>query len=157
MRHYTRQEWMDYCKGLLNDETKGEMERHLTDCGSCLELYISAIEETTEEDAAKFMSPTFADIVIDRISEESPGVKRKSPTKYPRKIFINYVVAAGLTLILTLSGFFQFLSEGIPKASDVLVDESVTFGDTVTKEWTEGLMNKTQSILNQINLFNMKE
>lgn len=44
MRHFDRNEWKEYVSGQMPEVKTAEMERHLSACDDCLNVYIEEIE-----------------------------------------------------------------------------------------------------------------
>ncbi|WHY78110.1 hypothetical protein QNH20_02805 [Neobacillus sp. WH10] len=43
MKHYTYDEWQQYVKNEINENTREELESHLYTCDQCLEAYLQAV------------------------------------------------------------------------------------------------------------------
>ena len=157
MEHYSKEQWMDYCKDALDRDTREVMEEHLAECNSCLEIYMTALEETMTDNVSDLIPSGFVDEVMNQIATEKNKNSSTNAGRLSGRTFANYAVAAGLTIVLTFSGFFQYLSDSLPKASHSIAARSANLENAVTVGWSEHLINTTQNLINQINKLNFKE
>jgi len=146
MKHYDYIEWLLYKNKMLPIEKLDEMEQHLFNCDTCMEIFLSLIDEEEVEDAGKFSNDNFAYNVIKNI----PKLKiSKSKAKQKRKIFNYqfgyYVAVASVTIILTLSGFYTDLVDTVPKLSSSIIERDEH--PNVIANFSNGIVDSTSSFL----------
>lgn len=146
MKHYDYIEWLLYKNKMLPKEKLDEMEQHLYNCNTCMEIFLSLIDEEEVEDAGKIISDDFTAKIIKNI----PKLKTvKSKVKQRRKIlnyqFGYYVAVASVTIILTLGGFYTDLVDAVPKlsASIKVLDEH----PNIIANFSDSIVGSTSSFL----------
>ncbi|MFD1020774.1 zf-HC2 domain-containing protein [Thalassobacillus hwangdonensis] len=130
MKHLTETQLSAYLSETMDESEKLALEHHLEQCESCFHDYLTAMEEW---DPAITLSGSFTDEVMTVIGDQ---VAPSQPASSKKRMWINFSAAAGLTLILTVSGLFH---------------EMVSFADQ--KEFkqapsiTEKMMTQTNELL----------
>ena len=118
MKHYDYIEWLLYKDGMLSPEKSEEMEQHLYGCNTCMEIFLSLIDEKEEQNAGEIISDDFTSKVIGGIPKAK---QRKSKSKQTKRAFNYqfgyYAAVASVTIILTLSGLYIDLVDAVPKIS----------------------------------------
>ncbi|MGP4041241.1 hypothetical protein ACTWP4_15275 [Gracilibacillus sp. D59] len=98
MNHFSKDALLTYFNS--DSDLENEIEKHLLECERCTNLYVSLIEDI-EINAE--LSEDFTDTTVQQIEKILP-----SPSKTKQnKVVTHYLVAAGLTILLTLTGVFQ--------------------------------------------------
>jgi len=64
MKHYTYDEWQQYVKNEINENTREELESHLYTCDQCLEVYLQAISENESSLPVLSSESNFTDQVM---------------------------------------------------------------------------------------------
>ncbi len=118
MKHYDYIEWLLYKNKMLSKEKSEEMEQHLYNCDTCMEIFLSLIDEKEAEHAGEIISDDFTFKMINNI----PKTKNIKPKIRQTKKAFNYqlgyyAAVASVTVILTLSGFYTELVDAVPKLS----------------------------------------
>jgi len=118
MKHYDYIEWLLYKNKMLSKEKSEEMEQHLYNCNTCMEIFLSLIDEKEIEKSGELISDEFTSEIINNI----PKVKSGKPKIKQSKTAFNYqfgyyAAVASVTVILTLGGFYTGLVDAVPKLS----------------------------------------
>lgn len=151
MRHYQKAEWKLYIQDEVESEKKEKMEKHLYDCDQCLDLYLSEIEKIDEKGFKEWISPQFTEVVMDRIVLENIQLPKKNAKKGFTNVFICYVVAASITLLLMYNGVFDFIGYTIPQATNQFIDSTKITGEFFTNNYSERFLNDTFKLFNTLN------
>lgn len=146
MKHYDYIEWLLYKNKMLPEEKINEMEQHLFNCDTCMEIFLSLIDEEEVEGAGEFISEDFTSNVIKNI----PKLKIvKTKAKQKKKIFNYqfgyYVAVASVTIILTLGGFYTDLVDTVPKISEsiIVIDKH----PNIIANFSDSIVDSTSSFL----------
>lgn len=146
MKHYDYIEWLLYKNKMLPEEKINEMEQHLFNCGTCMEIFLSLIDEEEVEGAGEFISEDFTSNVIKNI----PKLKIVKPKKKQKKKIFNYqfgyyVAVASVTIILTFGGFYTDLVDTVPKLSaSIKVPNKST---NIVANFSDSIVDSTSSFL----------
>lgn len=146
MKHYDYIEWLLYKNGMLSKEKSEEMEQHLYNCDTCMEIFLSLIDEREAEHALETISDDFTSKIINNI----PKVKNSNPKIKQAKKAFNYqfgyyAAVASVTVILTLSGFYAGLVDAVPKLSaSVQITEK---RPSIISDFSDSIVNSTSSFL----------
>ncbi|HWO77369.1 MAG TPA: hypothetical protein VNM69_16000 [Bacillus sp. (in: firmicutes)] len=149
MSHFSYEEWLNYVKGEIPDDTRALYEDHLFNCEACLELYSEAIS-FHEDTLPNLSSSHFADDVMKLIEKEIrqserndqiTDFKNKKQKSFVQSVWFHYATAASFTLILTFSGVFQSMYGVIEKFENNAQAKEPSITETV--------MNKTLSWLDE--------
>lgn len=146
MKHYDYIEWLFYKNGMLSQEKSEEMEQHLYSCDTCMEIFLSLIDEKEEKSAGKIISDDFTSKAIRDISKVE---QRKSKSKQTKRAFNYqfgyYAAVASVTIILTLGGFYVDLVDAVPKISaSIEITENNSNGIT---DFSNKIVNSASSFL----------
>lgn len=146
MKHYDYIEWLLYKNKMLPIEKLDEMEQHLFTCDTCMEIFLSLIDEKEIESAGRLITEDFTSNVIKNI----PKLKIvKSKVKQKKKIFNYqfgyYVAVASVTIILTLGGFYTDLVDTVPKISEsiIVIDKH----PNIIANFSDSIVDSTSSFL----------
>lgn len=120
--HYNQEQWQAFYDKELDTEQLDLMESHLEACESCLELFLNCISLMEPDAVAGQINADFAQRTRDFIKQSS-GLERKRPSARGkrRRMLINYVAAAVVTIVLMGGGVFQSAVDQtaqIPRESD---------------------------------------
>lgn len=146
MSHIHKEKLTGYLKLTINMQERLMIEEHLDTCEQCFDLYLDMMDDFTPEVK---LSDSFTDNTLEKILQSqvfSEKTNHSTSKKDARKTILHYALAAGLTIILMLSGVFQ----------DIV---NFTNQDTYTRgpSITESLMSKTESLLNKLDQINKEE
>lgn len=106
MSCFPKEEIVRYVTDQLDEETRETFENHLYDCDRCLAVYIDSLEQLS---TVTLKSDSFTDDVIARITKKENEKKRSI-----YQPLIHYAIAAGFTLLLTVAGVFEQLTNLVP-------------------------------------------
>ncbi|MFC0523552.1 hypothetical protein ACFFGV_08130 [Pontibacillus salicampi] len=101
----------DYAEQNVAEWEQMEIEHHLLDCTHCLEEYLAMLNDT----APPGLSSSFTTQTIERVEKQYPALQRKGRRK--NRSLLHYMMAAGLTLVLMMSGVFDRIMDSIEPAS----------------------------------------
>lgn len=146
MKHYDYIEWLLYKNGMLPKEKSEEMEQHLYSCNTCMEIFLSLIDEKEERHAGEIIPDDFTSRVINNIQK----TKNKKPKIKQAKKSFNYqlgyyAAVASVTVILTLSGFYADLVDAVPKLSDSA--QTTEKRPSIIADFSNSIVDSTSSFL----------
>ena len=145
MKHYDYIEWLLYKNGMLSQEKSEEMEQHLYGCNTCMEIFLSLIDEKEEKSAGKIISDDFTSKAIRDISKvEQIKSKSKQTKRAFNYQFGYYAAVASVTIILTLGGFYVDLVDAVPKISASI---------EITENNSNGIADFSNKIVNSASSF----
>lgn len=154
MKHYDYIEWLLYKNMMLPDEKLEEMEQHLYNCNTCMEIFLSLIDEKEEEKASNVISDDFTSKIINNIPKAK---KDKQKTKQRKKVFNYqfgyYAAVASVTIILTLSGFYTGLVDAVPKLSSSI--QATKNHSNRIADFSNSIVNSTSGFLFSIENIDM--
>lgn len=108
MKHFSRDEWILYREDQLVGEQRGKMENHLTKCNSCLDTFLSLIDDEEIAKAQKCISPDFTDRLFFKVRKiQKPIHKHSYHREKKENLLIYYMAASMVTLVLMNGGLFQ--------------------------------------------------
>lgn len=119
MEHYSDRQWVLLQKGSLDATTAALLRDHLSICPACQQRYLKLVSPRQEELANQLVPLDFTAQVMARVAElpaletSSPakaGTKRSKISKRFWQQLGAYAVAAGLTIVLMLTGMFNHLA-----------------------------------------------
>ncbi|WP_407270831.1 zf-HC2 domain-containing protein [Radiobacillus sp. PE A8.2] len=142
MEHVSKEQLARFVEGELPDAENKLVETHLDDCDICFQLYVSAIDDWSMPEIG--LSETFTSETVAKITNQNACYHAKSsnpPASKARKkqTFAHYLLAAGLTVVLMLTGAFQNV---------LTISDQTSVKDEVSI--TDQLMNTTTSWLDQL-------
>lgn len=156
MKHYDYVEWVLYKNKLLDDEIYNEMEEHLFLCDSCMEIFLSLIDEAEIEKAGNIIPIDFTNKVMNNIKNISP-MKKQSKKKVSNDFFIYYAAVASVAIILTAGGFFEKMINTVPYLSvNISSQENNIKRDTIYN-FSEIITSKTSKFINDFQFKIVKE
>ena len=123
MIHYDYLEWLLYKKDLLDKKNHSKMEEHLFHCDSCMETFISLIDEEEIENAKSLIPEDFNQKLMNKIENLTPIKQvRKLILFFPKDFFLYYTTTAAVAIILTASGVFNSMVDNLP--GTINIDQS---------------------------------
>jgi len=146
MKHYDYVEWLLYKNRMLSKDKLDEMEQHLINCDTCMDIFLSLIDEEEVKDAGKFINEDFTLNVIKNTNKfKIVKSKIKQKSKIFNYQFGYYVAVASVTIILTLSGFYTDLVDTVPKLSSSIIarDEHTN----IIANFSDSIVDSTSSFL----------
>lgn len=119
MNHYSKDQWILYKKNEISQEEMLSMEEHLYLCDDCMNIFLSLIDEEELKLAEDIISESFTENLIAKLDNlssinqrpkvaDKKGIKKK---KMIENIFVYYVAAASVILVLTAGGVFTRMTE----------------------------------------------
>ena len=149
MKHYDYVEWLLYKNKFMPEEKADEMEQHLYGCSTCMEIFLSLIDEKEEKAAGEILSEGFTADVVGRLSR----IKTVKPKANQKKRTFNYqlglyAAVASVTIILTFGGFYTSLVDTVPKLS-VSVHMTKEYTNIIA-DFSEGIVSGTSNLLSGI-------
>ncbi|MBP3039617.1 hypothetical protein J9303_08965 [Bacillaceae bacterium Marseille-Q3522] len=144
MKHYAKEQWLQYVKNEITEEKREEYEAHLYSCDQCLKIYLQAVEAYEPLLPVPADENYFTNKVMESIAKKAVGDKTEKKQHFFQSALFHYVIAAAMTLLLMLTGVFELL----PKYSQHINNQKES------PSITEGIAEKTFSWLDSINLQN---
>ncbi|WP_079477212.1 zf-HC2 domain-containing protein [Halobacillus salinus] len=130
MEHLSEAQIRDYVSGTLSDEESDGVEDHFSECEDCFDQYLFLLEEDSS------LPSTFTDETVNRIVKEHPTFQQQKKSRS----FAHYLVAAGLTLVLMMSGVFNLMTDSMdpdsfeqqPSLTEQILDQTGSLMDKMT-------------------------
>lgn len=146
MKHYDYIEWMFYKNGMLTEAKSEEMEQHLYNCDTCMEIFLSLIDEKEENTVEQFIPDDFTSKIINNV----PKLKNnKMKNKQAKRVFYYqfgyYAAVASVTVILTLGGLYVDLVDAVPKIS-VFTQKTEKHSNGIA-DFSDSIVNSTSDFL----------
>jgi len=155
MKHYDYIDWLLYKNEMLSKEKSEEMEEHLCECDTCMEIFLSLIDEREEEAAGEIISDNFDLKVLNNIPEKNkrnPNAKKNKQDKQNTKAFYYqfgyYAAVASVTIFLTLSGLYTSLVDAVPKLTDSI--QITEENPNLIAELSNSIVSSTSGFLSSI-------
>lgn len=144
MNHYSTEEWQLFQEGGYTAARTDQMEIHLRECDDCRELFLSLItgEETAE--AEVIISPGFTDSVLNAVADIAP---LRNKAKRRKNRFLDFAVAAAVTLVFASGGFFQILVDTAPRVAEA---SSRVERPAVSLDWPGKMAGQAANWLHQL-------
>lgn len=129
MQHLSEEKLRRYVGGTLQEEEQAEVEEHFSECDDCFDSYLLMLESDSPLQSA------FTDDTVERIVREHPTFQQKKETN----MLAHYLVAAGFTLLLMMSGVFNLVTDSVdpdsfeqkPSFTEQIMDESSSLIDKI--------------------------
>jgi hypothetical protein len=133
-QHYNMEVWIRYVQDNMPDSEREAVEAHLYNCDLCFEQYLQVIDKWSIPYSYS-LSDDFTDRTVQLIKSIQPLLSQPNslPSKkdYRKNTIVNYLLAAGLTIVLMFTGIFQYMTN---------ISEKLYEHD---EPLTEQIMNKT--------------
>lgn len=149
MSHYSYEELLLYSKACVNEAQEAEIERHLLTCEECNNTYIQIIESYHMEDESNNLPQDFTDNVMKAVLSDRSRNKRVKRKRVAPEVFVYYVAAACITLMLSINGVFDSLIGGFTDMTTYIASTPVSVEKAVSNGWTERLANDTSRIISE--------
>ncbi|MGI5900865.1 MAG: hypothetical protein ACOX7U_00130 [Desulfitobacteriia bacterium] len=144
---YKPQDWYLYQEGSLPSTTSRAMEEHLLDCESCLNVYLTALEESLGNLKKPELNRDFTDRVMSLLEREFPAPRQESAVEKRRKVpsinlIIGYCAAASIALFFWVGGYFGEISDSLVKGINAPNEQRIEQREPSRKSliragWTE--------------------
>lgn len=151
MQHYDYIEWLLYKIKSLSKEKIEEMEEHLYNCDTCMEIFLSLIDEEEISLADTVIAEDFTENIINKISGTKvipikPVEKRKN-FNYQ---LVYYAAIASVSIFLTMGGFFTGLVDAVPNMQVKLEINSELNDKNLINDFAEAIVKRTSKIIGSI-------
>lgn len=148
MKHYDYSEWLFYKIGSLPEYKRIEMEDHLFQCESCMNIFISLIDKVEIEKAAEIIPKDFNKNVLKQVKNVRPITKKVKTTKRNyNDMFLYYTAVASVAIILTAGGFFTTLVDTMPEITASINSQQEIRGNKIY-DFSETITSKTSEFIN---------
>jgi hypothetical protein len=138
-QHYNMEVWLRYVQDNMPDAEREAVEAHLYSCDLCFDEYLQVIDNWS---IPYSLSDDFTDRTVQLMKTTQPILSQPNslPSKkdFRKNTIVNYLLAAGLTIVLMFTGIFQYM---------ITISEKLYEHD---EPLTEQIMNKT-TLLYKIN------
>lgn len=146
MNHYDYAEWLLYKNKALSNNKMKEMEDHLYNCQTCLDTFLSLINDQEEVLVKDVVPSNFASKVLEIVSESKlVKLKTKKVNKPINYQFGYYTAVAFVTIILTLGGFYTNLVDSVPKITASI--QEVQIRQNLIADFSDRIIDSTSSLL----------
>jgi anti-sigma factor RsiW len=157
MKHFSKDEWLNYVRNDINENIREEFEHHLYTCDQCLDSYLQAVAANESSFPILSSQGGFTDQVMAEVTKakqvmvteskkliDQPKTNRKKPF-YQQALF-HYLLAAVATLMLTFSGAFHSLAvyagtvetphfqEKRPSVTEDVINKTFAWMDSLEKK-----------------------
>lgn len=152
MRHYDDVEWKLYKENLLDKKIYDEMQEHLFQCESCMDKFLSTIDDKEVEDAGKILSTDFTDDLMSRLESTRPrGIvnidKYKQKKRVYNEVLLYYTAIASVAIFLMGSGFFHRMVDGIPEISRNIEEPRISMDTNKINEFSNAVLKATNGFV----------
>lgn len=111
MTHFSKGKWKDYKDNIIPEEERISMEDHLYICDNCMDIYLNLIDNEELDFAERMIPSSFTEIVMEKVEKITPISKPIRKKKMIENIFMYYVAAASVVLVLTAGGVFTKMTD----------------------------------------------
>ncbi|MGO1470342.1 MAG: hypothetical protein ACTHW2_10005 [Tissierella sp.] len=147
MTHFSRSKWLDFKKDTLSKEENIVMEDHLYTCDACMDIYLDLIDTEDLNLAGMMISSDFTKNIMGKIENVRPIRKVRKKKKMIENIFMYYIAAASVILVLTAGGVFTKITQ-LP-IEKIEVDKFKAQKDIGSLySFTEKITSSTNSFIN---------
>ncbi|WP_058307645.1 hypothetical protein [Gracilibacillus massiliensis] len=102
MNHVKKSCLKKYVSRELDVDQQEIIENHLYECERCMDAYFELLEN---QSISTILSEDFTNQVVTKANKQLP---KSNPRQFsPKKAIAHYFLAAGLTVVLMLTGIFQ--------------------------------------------------
>lgn len=149
MNHYDYVEWLLYKNKTLTDSKIKEMQEHLYNCETCMDTFLSLVDEQEEELVGIIVPSNFASKVLENISlNKIRDIKLRKVKKSVNYQFGYYVAVASVTIFLTLGGFYTNLVDSVPRITASI--QEVEIRQNLIADFSNRIINSTSNLLMSI-------
>lgn len=133
MDHLTESQLQQYTEEQLTESEQSMVESHFVECDTCFETYIHLAERDSST-----LSDDFTEQTIGYIVAQHPTFQQNKPSN----TFVHYVIAAGFTLLLMMTGIFNYMTDSVdPNALEKQPSFSAQMMEK-TGEWLDEITNR---------------
>lgn len=159
MKHYDHLEWLLYKENSISEEKHKEMEEHLYHCDKCMDVFLSLIDSQEIDEGKMIASPDFTSRVMNEIKKKKQF--KKTTKKYNKSslnnIFLYYVAAASVAIILTCSGFYKDMIDIMTNISETTINYNMNEKGNIIYHLSEKIVGKTSSFITNFEMNNKEE
>ena len=150
MSHFSQREWKDYRESRLTEDEITLMEDHLLECEQCLEIFLASIDDEETAISAGQLSPDFADTVIAKTKTvQRPNfILPRRARRSVSNLFMYYVAASMVTLMLMSVGVFQNMMDIVPEFNAAAGHRKSQY--SVNLDWPDKVTNSAHRWLQKI-------
>lgn len=151
MDHFSKEKWIAFKRDEVLEEEKRLMEDHLYTCDTCMDSLLNLIDDEELDFAEMMISEDFTSNLMKKLDPVTPISRLTKKKKMIENIFIYYVAAASVVLVLTAGGAFTKMTE-IP-LENIRVDSFKTqesLGSIFA--FTEKITDSTNSFINNFEI-----
>ncbi|MDD2494810.1 MAG: hypothetical protein PHE29_06410 [Tissierellia bacterium] len=149
MNHYDYVEWLLYKNKTLTNSKIKEMQEHLYNCETCMDTFLSLVDEQEEELVGIIVPSNFASKVLENISlNKIRDIKLRKVKKSVNYQFGYYVAVASVTIFLTLGGFYTNLVDSVPRITASI--QEVEIRQNLIADFSNRIINSTSNLLMSI-------
>lgn len=112
MKHYSKQQWVQFFYHQLPSRHHIQMEMHLKQCDTCLGHYSDIAGQRAAESSLS-ISEDFMLQILHACEMEDRKTRREQARSSKIRTAVYYMAAACATYLIMVSGLFQALDEGI--------------------------------------------
>lgn len=138
--HISKEKFVQYIKGLTEEDESKQIEAHLTTCDFCLEHYLKVVEQNVEIEMNDC-----PDLLITSVLQEVNGVSQSFEKAYrkqeKKQTMKHYLVAASITLLLLTGGLFESVVSTFS-----MVEQKVNQNEPFSLEVIEEVRNVLESL-----------
>ncbi|WP_313342991.1 hypothetical protein [Sedimentibacter sp.] len=146
MNHYDYVEWLLYKNKAISNEKMNEMEEHLYNCQTCLDIFLSLINEQEEDYVGDMVPSNFTSRVLENISKSRIVKLNANKVNKSIKYQLGYYAAvASVTIFLTLGGFYTNLVDSVPKITSSI--QEVQVRQNLIANFSDRIIDSTSSLL----------
>ncbi len=167
MKHFSRDEFSAYKKGLTGAAESLILEDHLLECDDCLAVFLEMVDEVEIAEAAMFVPADFSTGLAAAVKHFPATTSVTAPSISHRRKRANlltaYASAAAVTLFLASNGVFSSLSSAaagnvqnqdlfespfsiLAEREKMLIDEYSTSLDLTNQRYLNLLNIKSESL-----------
>ncbi len=146
MNHYDYVKWLLYKNKALSNEKMNEMEEHLYNCQTCLDTFLSLINEQEEDYVGDVVPSNFTSKVLENISKSKiVKLNTKKTNRFIKYQFGYYAAVASVTIFLTLGGFYTNLVDSVPKITASI--QEVQVRQNLIAYFSDRIIDSTSNLL----------
>lgn len=152
MIHYDDFEWRLYKENLLDKRIYDEMETHLFQCETCMDKFLSIIDDKEIELAGEILTTDFTEDLISKIQKIRP-IESIKTDKYKQKkrvyneVLLYYTAIASVAIFLMGSGFFHRMVDGIPEISGNIEEPKISMNTNKINEFSNAVLKATNGFV----------
>ncbi|AEV67322.1 hypothetical protein [Acetivibrio clariflavus] len=150
MGHYSEEKLLLYSEGCVDERLEKDIEEHLLICEDCRDRYIQIVECYHMDGIENQISSQFTDNVMKRIKTDSDRKKAGKRKKVTPEVFLYYVAAACITIMLSCNGILDSLVSGFSDMTTSIARTPARIEQRVPNGWTEKLAEDTSTLISKL-------